>query len=155
MFLIKEVEISGFRSHAHSKVSFEKGITLIAGRNGAGKSSILEAILVALYGTGPISVKKEHLIRDGETRYGIKLKFILDGKEYELVRISDGGTYLKGDGQLIEGDARVKKWVERNLGPAQVFINATYIRQGEIDNIIRDDDSREKVIKNYWTGGLR
>ena len=147
MFLIKEVEIEGFRSHSHSKVSFEKGINLIAGRNGAGKSSILDAILVALYSSSPTGTKKENLIRDGAGGYKIKLRFVLGDKEYEIVRSSGRGTLLRGDGLLIDGDSRVTEWVEKILGPAHVFTNAIYVRQGEIDGIVRDDESREKVIK--------
>jgi len=48
--IVKEVCLRNFKSHRNTRIGFEKGINLIAGRNGAGKSSILEAILVALYG---------------------------------------------------------------------------------------------------------
>lgn len=148
MFLIKEVEIENFGSHSYSKVSFENGINLIAGRNGAGKSSILDAVLVALYSTGSIpNTRKEDLIRDGSGNYRMKLRFVLGDQEYELVRCSGRGTVLKGDGQLIEGDTHVTAWVDRMLGPAQVFTNAIYVRQGEIEGIIRNDESRERVIK--------
>ena len=163
MFLIKEVEIEGFRSHSHSKVSFEKGINLIAGRNGAGKSSILDAILVALYSSSPTGTKKENLIRDGAGGYKIKLKFVLSDKEYEIIRSSSRGTLLRGNG-LLDGDSRVTEWVEKMLGPAHVFTNAIYVRQGEIDGIVRDDESRERVIKkvtriedydNAWNNMLK
>lgn len=164
MFLIKEVEIESFRSHSHSKVSFEKGINLIAGRNGAGKSSILDAILVALYSSSPTGTKKENLIRDGAGGYKIKLRFVLGDKEYELIRSSGRGTLLRGDGLLIDGDSRVTEWIEKMLGPAHVFTNAIYVRQGEIDGIVRDDESRERVIKkvtriedydNAWNNMLK
>ncbi|MCQ4153758.1 MAG: AAA family ATPase, partial [Archaeoglobi archaeon] len=45
--IIKEISLKNFKSHRNTKIQFEKGINLIAGGNGAGKSSILEAILVA------------------------------------------------------------------------------------------------------------
>jgi len=164
MFLIKEVKIEGFRSHSHSKVSFERGISLIAGKNGAGKSSILDAILVALYSSSPTGTKKGNLIRDGAGGYKIKLKFVLGDKEYEIIRSSGRGTLLRGNGLLIDGDSRVTEWIEKMLGPAHVFTNAIYVRQGEIDGIVRDDESREKVIKkvtriedydNAWNNMLK
>ena len=148
MFVIKGIKIQGFRSHSSSSINFDKGINLIIGRNGVGKSSILDAILVALYSSVPTGTKKENLIRDGSGEYKIELRFSLDNEEYELTRSSNGKrTKLRGPNMLIDGDNKVTKWIEKRLGSSHIFTNAIYVRQGEIDNIIKDEDSREKVIK--------
>ena len=147
--IIKEVSIKNFRSHVDTKVIFDSGINLIVGRNGAGKSSILDAILVALYGSRPTGMKKEYLIRNGTQRFSITLKFEMDGKEFVLQRNSDGTSILRGDGVLIEGDSQISYWIERNFGSAHIFTGAIYVRQGEIDAIIRDEESRERVKKSY------
>ncbi len=146
MFLIKELTIRNFRSHANSTITFDTGVNLISGRNGAGKTSILDAILVALYGSRPTGLKKEQLVRDGTSGYNIRLKFDLNGKEYIIERNSDGNTRLRGD-VTIEGDSAVTSWVERNIGSPHIFTSAVYVKQGEIDEIIRDEESREKVIR--------
>jgi len=148
VFQIKEVEIKNFRSHKSSKITFERGINLIAGRNGAGKSSVLDAILVALYSTQHVrNLKKEDLIMDGAGSYRITLKFSYKGKEYVLTRSSRGETLLAGNGKHITGDRNVTEEIIRMLGSPHVFTGAIYVRQGEIDGLIRDDESREKVIK--------
>ncbi len=146
MFVIKELEIKNFRSHSNSKIVFDEGINLISGRNGAGKTSILEAILVALYSSRPTGMKKENLIRDGTAGYSITLKFLLDGKEYKIIRNSDGSSKLIGEVNL-DGDNQINAWVERHIATSHVFTNAIYVRQGEIDAIVRDDESRERLIR--------
>lgn len=145
--LIKEIIIKNFRSHADSKIEFDTGINLIAGRNGAGKSSILEAILVSLYGPRPTGLKKEELFRDGTKGYSITLNFELAGKNFTLTRNGDGNSILRGDGITVEGDSQITGWIENKIIPAHVFTNAIYVRQGEIDGIVRDEESRERVIR--------
>ncbi len=145
-FIIKEVIIQDFRSHANTHVVFDDGINLISGRNGAGKTSILEAILVALYGSRAAKLSKSELVRNGAAKFTITLKFLLNGKEYTIVRNSDGGSKLSGEVHL-EGDSQINAWVEKHIAPSHVFLSAIYVRQGEIDAIIRDDESRERVIR--------
>lgn len=145
MFKIEDVEIQDFRSHSSSKVTFDEGINVILGRNGVGKSSILEAIMVALYGARAAKVNKEDLIRTGAKEYRILLKFKLNNENYKIVRSSSGETFLRGN-LNIDGDQKVTEWVNR-LIPQHVFQNAVYIRQGEIDSIVADDESREKIIR--------
>ncbi|MCS7122015.1 MAG: DNA double-strand break repair ATPase Rad50 [Archaeoglobaceae archaeon] len=145
MFKIEEVEIQDFRSHSSSKIIFGDGINVILGRNGAGKSSILEAIMVALYGARAARANKEALIRSGAKEYRITLKFKLDGEEYEIVRSSTGETFLRGAASL-DGDQKVTEWISRRI-PQHVFQNAVYVKQGEIESIVSDDESREKLIR--------
>ncbi|MEM0332739.1 MAG: AAA family ATPase, partial [Archaeoglobaceae archaeon] len=146
MFKIEELEIKDFKSHANSNIKFEDGINVILGRNGAGKSSILEALIVALYGSKAAKVKKEDLVKSGSKAYRITLKFNFRNSEIKISRSSDGEAVLSGDFKL-EGDSKITDWVEKTILPYHVFQNAIYIRQGEIESIILDDDSREKLIR--------
>ena len=42
--IIKRVKLENYRSHSNTTVNFSKGVNLILGKNGKGKTSILEAI---------------------------------------------------------------------------------------------------------------
>lgn len=143
--ILKELVLRNFRSHLNTRIKFEKGINLIAGRNGAGKSSILEAILVALYGVRP-PLRKDNITRVGATDYSVELQFELGNKSYRIIRNSTGNSELRGE-FLLEGDKRINEWVEKNLSPFHVFTGAVYIRQGEIETIISDEAGREKIIR--------
>jgi DNA repair exonuclease SbcCD ATPase subunit len=59
--IIKSIRLSNWRGQNH-KVEFNEGKTLIKGRNGVGKSSLLEAFLWVLSGyTSPIQPKNHNL----------------------------------------------------------------------------------------------
>jgi len=144
--IVKEVLLKNFKSHRNTKVTFERGINLIAGRNGAGKSSILEAILVALYGVRQGYARKSDLLQIGANEYSIEILFELGNREYRIVRRSGGNSELIGDGR-IEGEQKINEWIEKNLAPFHVFTGAIYVRQGEIETIISDEAGREKIIR--------
>lgn len=146
MILLRELQIKNFRSHSDSRIEFDTGINLIAGRNGAGKSSILEAILVSFYGLKPAGLRKNDLVRINSSGYSLTLTFYLNGEKITISRKSNGEAVLTGK-EVIEGDSNITEWIEKHICPAHVFTGAIYVRQGEIDSIIRDDESRERIIK--------
>ena len=47
--MINSVELGNFLSHSDTKLEFENGVTVFVGHNGAGKSSIIDAITFALF----------------------------------------------------------------------------------------------------------
>ncbi|MDW7990189.1 MAG: DNA double-strand break repair ATPase Rad50 [Archaeoglobaceae archaeon] len=143
--ILKELIIRNFKSHSNTKIRFEKGINLIVGRNGAGKSSILEAILVALYGVRP-PMRKDDLMQLGASEYLVDLILDFNNKEYRITRRSSGNSELKSD-FFLEGDKRINEWVEKNISPFHVFTGAIYVRQGEIEAIISDETGRERIIR--------
>ncbi|MEE8255803.1 MAG: AAA family ATPase, partial [Nitrosopumilaceae archaeon] len=42
--MITSIELGNFLSHSSTKLDFEEGVTVFVGNNGAGKSSIVDAI---------------------------------------------------------------------------------------------------------------
>lgn len=49
--MLVSVELKNFRQHKNLTVKFTNGLQLLRGANEAGKSSVIEAVLYALYGT--------------------------------------------------------------------------------------------------------
>ena len=64
---ISKLRVQNFRSHSDFLLEIGEKSTLISGKNGSGKTSLLEAIYFALQGTSFRSSDKEILKNDGST----------------------------------------------------------------------------------------
>ncbi|MBQ3318461.1 DNA replication/repair protein RecF [Candidatus Saccharibacteria bacterium] len=111
--IIKKINLKNFRSHDEYELEADGLTTLILGENGWGKTSVLEAIYIALQGKSFRAVDREILKRDAEF-YVILIK-LMNGEE---VRVSFDGV---NKNFLIDG----KKWKRlprKNRYPVILFL---------------------------------
>lgn len=71
--IIKNLKIIGFRNLRDLQVSFCKNKNLIHGLNGAGKTSILEAIFLPGFGKSFLNVKKSEIVNDNSKFFSTRL----------------------------------------------------------------------------------
>ena len=84
--IVKEVKLSNFRCHESYRLGCENNTTLILGENGCGKTSVLEAIYIALQGKSFRAVDREIIKRNTEF-YRVELLRV-DGEK--IVVVFDG-----------------------------------------------------------------
>ncbi len=151
---IRRVLLRNFGSHVGTELSFSDGINAIIGENGAGKTTILEAISYALY---PRSIRnQDNLIRSGSSGLKVELEFELDGHLYLIVRERKKGSessallyeLLDGKRKLIQRDqSKVSKQVESLLGIGrETFLQAIYVKQGEIAGLLEQTPAKRKEL---------
>ena len=51
--LIRSITLKNWKTHKNTKLDFSKGTNILIGQMGAGKSSLMDAISFALFGTFP------------------------------------------------------------------------------------------------------
>ncbi|HEY9909994.1 MAG TPA: SMC family ATPase, partial [Thermosynechococcaceae cyanobacterium] len=139
---ILSVTLKNFKSHSDRCFEFKPGTNAICGENGAGKTSILEAIAWTLFDyTG--SYSKEDLVRNGSASAQARLAFVSsrDGRTYEVQRCTSKG-YTLYDPQLDERlpYSRIKEevlpWLREHLGVspgtdlAKLFASTIGVPQG-------------------------
>jgi exonuclease SbcC len=153
--VIGRVKLVNFLSHVNTEIEFGEGLTVFIGRNGAGKSSVIDAITYALYGQHTRG-KRTH-VRDGSGGGRVELELHVAGRKYEIVREFDGRGELRAaaireDGRLLvtgekRDEGRVSEVVSRILGlDYDRMVSSVVIQQGEIDAILRSDPKELKEL---------
>ncbi len=158
--IIEKVELRNFRSHKEAAVEFDKGVNVIVGENGAGKTSILEAINFALFRETPRRVKLNDLITRGSEgeNMTVALTFQANGKKLrvERTRGKSNTDKLFLDSTMITGDEKYYQTtteIEKNIHmDAKLFTNAVYIKQGEIDSLLSQDPAQRKKLMGRLIG---
>ena len=151
--IFTKLKLNNFKSYKNTTIKFDKGISVIVGENGAGKSTILEAISFALF-KQHTAKKIDDLVRNNADAMSLELDFISGGKEYRIIRDKTKSqmkstilTKTASNGQFIPictGDKEVSNQVKQILDiDSDLFLNAIYIRQGEIAELV-DKTSAEK-----------
>jgi exonuclease SbcC len=143
--MIRSLVLENFRLHSHTELRFESDgqIILVAGGNGVGKSTLLEAILFALYGEGRHGKRNlDLLVRRGAELEGmsVELVFELDQTTYRINRRRDGravtAVLYGNEIPLMEGPNAVTDAVVRLLGMDAVgFKVAVIAQQKDLDGL--------------------
>lgn len=71
--IIEKLKISGFRNLEEKELTFCSGSNLVHGVNGAGKTSILEAIFLLAFSKSFLNRKKAEIVRQGSSGFAIHL----------------------------------------------------------------------------------
>jgi len=143
---VDRVELRNFKPYGEGAVSFEAGVTAVHGANGSGKSSLLEAVFFALYGSSALDagVTLADLVRNGEEETEVGLAFTHEETEYRVDRRLrryddrvDHECTLSGPDVTVEGASDVEAFVTDLLRmDADAFVNCAYVRQGEVNKLI-------------------
>lgn len=111
---IKEVSVKNFLSYGKVKQTFnlEDGITIIQGKNGQGKSSLMEAIYFSLFNKTSDDVKKDDIINwKNKKKCEVSIKFDIGNDKYEVVRtIKPDSFKIYKNESLIDPLSNVKDY---------------------------------------------
>lgn len=164
--MITSIELVDFLAHGDTKLEFENGVTVFVGDNGAGKSSIIDAITFALFGHHTRKSNKG-LIKRGSNQGYAKIVFSINSKQYEAVRKIDSKGILAAkfsettNGKHTEIAAGERKQfgesmtqeVEKTIGlDFEKLKIASIVQQGELNAIINAKPKEFKELLNAIIG---
>jgi len=108
--ILDKLTLKNFKRYRDQEFTFKDGITAIVGSNGSGKSTIMEAIVFALYGISGSGIDAEYVVSAGagpKEKCEVRLSFQTGGEDYTIVRSFRKGQSTHHDAQLNFGDGRL------------------------------------------------
>ncbi len=134
-------------------------VAVLAGENGAGKSSLLDAITWALWGRSRAKTDTE-LVHQGQTEMRVEFTFALGEQVYKVIRtrkVGRGASSLldlqarDATGDFVSiGEATIPKTQEKILKVLRLtyetFINSAYLVQGQADEFTGKRPTERKQV---------
>lgn len=172
-----KLTMSAFGPYAGStEVDFtnlgDRGLYLITGDTGAGKTTIFDAITFALYGEASGEIRESSMLRskytDAKTPTFVELIFALGGKEYRVRRNpeyerpkarGEGFTLQKSDAELVLPDGKViarqrevNQQIVEILGiDRSQFTRIAMIAQGDFRKLLfASTEERKKIFQKLF-----
>ena len=154
--ILKTLVLKNFRKFKNATIEFPDGVTGVVGLNGAGKSTIFEAIAWVLYGSVAARTSSDQIKRGGaETTEPcrVELDFIFEGDAYRIVREMRGKSLTTSATATINGKIAatgaevVSKYMQKKLGmDFKSFFTSIFARQKELNALSSMNASERRPL---------
>ena len=156
--ILTNLKLENFKKYTNFEIAFESGLIGIIGKNGAGKSTIFEAILFALYGELKSKGDKE-VVRNSNASSKdaviVELDFEFDNIEYKVIRefrgkILSANAKLYKNSELITTGAKEVTTSIMNLTKMSkdAFVHTLFASQKELTSLSNSKpEDRKKMIR--------
>ena len=154
MNIIKNIELKNFRCHDEFYLNCDRATTLIIGENGSGKTSVLEAVYLALRGKSFKGVDREILKRD-EKYYRVEIE-LNDAKKI-IIRFDGNKKEFEIDGKKSLRIPKKEKYPVVLFEPDNIYlINSSPSRRRDyFDELFKQIDDNYGFTLGKYNKALR
>lgn len=158
--LIRSLKMKNFRRFADCDLEFPEGVIGLVGNNGAGKSTIVEAISWALFGNNAARSGKDEIrsMNSGsDEECSVVIDFEIDNEPFRLIRLikgqsntGDAALFTGGEILLAKTTRAVNSEIERMLNlDLKNFQISFFARQKELNALsdLKPAERREHIIR--------
>jgi DNA repair exonuclease SbcCD ATPase subunit len=149
MPIIENIALTNFGVHRKRSFQFGPGFNVIRGANEAGKSTVLEAIAIAFFGSSALRGGWEDVVTTGEKVGSLAINMRYG--QYTVQRSKSSASVVSDDGQIaIAGHGDVTDFFLRHFGIEKgTERNVIIAQQGKIQGILESGNSdATKFIEN-------
>lgn len=112
--MLKKVELQNFRKHTDLKVCFTEGLNVIRAPNEGGKTTTLEAIAYALFGSKVLRDGLDNTVTWGQPTNSLKVT--VEYGDYVITRSKKGAEVLSMGQVFVTGQSEVTSFCEKLIG---------------------------------------
>jgi exonuclease SbcC len=158
-----KLSLTNFMPYRQAELDFAGiHVACLSGENGAGKSSLLDAITWALWGKTARSRRDDDLIRQGADEMTVDFAFRLGDNLYRVIRQRRGGK--RGSTLLdfqVQDNGRWRSLSESSIRATEekivrilhldydTFVNSAFLRQGRADEFtVKTPAERKRVLSD-------
>jgi DNA replication and repair protein RecF len=151
---INQLYLLNFKNYSETTVSFSPKLNVLVGKNGSGKTNLLEAIYFLAFTKSAIASSDQHCIRDGEVQSVIRGKFSIENKSREVTCGLQTG--LK---KIVREDGADYTKLTEHIGKYPVVL----VLPDDVDLVKEGSESRRKFFdgiisqldKNYLEDSIQ
>jgi len=154
--ILKSLKLKNFRKFQDSYIEFPDGVTGVVGLNGAGKSTIFEALAWTLYGSVAARTSADQIKREGTEHSDpcrIELEFIFGDDNYRVVREMTGKNLTASASVTVNGTLAangaevVSKFIQKKLGmDFKSFYTSIFAKQKELNTLSTMNPSERRPL---------
>ena len=144
MFL-QELKLFNFKNYAEANLRFENAVNCFLGKNGSGKTNLLDAMHYLSFTKGAINPSDSQNIKLGENQFIIKGTFDIQGKQKEVICSYQQGQKknVKEDGQdYLKFSEHVGKYPLVLIAPQDIELiwDGSEVRRKFFDSLLSQID---------------
>lgn len=146
--MLKTLQLTNFRKHRTLELNFTEGLQVIRGDSEAGKTTISESIVYALFGSKGLREPLAEVVTYGEPEGSLKVRLLIvfDAVEYSVIRGKSGAEVVYGD-QRVTGQTEVRVFFERLFGCTADIAKALVIAdQNEIRGVLSEGGTAASAL---------